>query len=271
MAQRRMVSKNIIDSAKFLKMPISSQALYFHLIIRADDDGVVEAYNVMRIIGATEDDLRVLISKEYVRILNEDLVSFILDWLEHNNIRADRKIDSIYQDLLVRVVPNAQILEKKPRSDSKKMISVLDGQHLDGPLTDNGLLRLGKDRLGKVNKDIKKKNENQDICPDKSIDKSTPEIELEKEIEIKKLKHIRHKYGEYSHVLLNDEDLEKLKTRFNDFENRIKRLDEYIEMSGKKYKNHYLTILKWAEKDKPSNNQSVTDLENEIKKIMGDN
>ena len=55
MAQRRMFSKRIIESAKFLKMPISCQALYFHLGMNADDDGIVEAFKVMRMTGSTED------------------------------------------------------------------------------------------------------------------------------------------------------------------------------------------------------------------------
>ena len=120
MAERRMFAKRIIESASFLKMPISSRELYFHLCLNADDDGVVEAYNVMNLVKATEDDLRVLMSKGYVQVLNPDLVTYISDWLEHNKIRADRKIDSIYKDLLLQILPNIQLLEKKERADRKK-------------------------------------------------------------------------------------------------------------------------------------------------------
>ncbi|WP_447405734.1 hypothetical protein [Clostridium perfringens] len=91
MAQRRMFSIKVIDSAKFLKMPSSSRLLYYDLGMRADDDGIVEAFNVLRMTGATEDDLRILVSKGYIRVLNEDLVTYIIDWKEHNKIRADRK------------------------------------------------------------------------------------------------------------------------------------------------------------------------------------
>ena len=68
MAQRRMFSNRITDSAKFLKMPLSSQALYFHLGLHADDDGVVEAFSVMRQTGAVEDDLRILVAKNFVNV-----------------------------------------------------------------------------------------------------------------------------------------------------------------------------------------------------------
>ena len=81
MAQRRMFSIKVIDSAKFLKMPSSSRLLYYDLGMRADDDGIVEAFNVLRMTGATEDDLRILVSKGYIRVLNEDLVTYIVDQL----------------------------------------------------------------------------------------------------------------------------------------------------------------------------------------------
>lgn len=67
-------------------------------------------------------------------------------------------------------------------------------------------------------------------------------------------KEIRHKYGFYKNVLLSDADLEKLKTEFPDWEQRIERLSEYIASTGKSYKNHLATIRVWARKDKPQNN-----------------
>lgn len=79
MAERRMFSRAIIGSARFLRMPPSSRLLYYDLGMAADDDGVVEAFSVMRTTGATEDDLRVLASKDFVTVLNEDLVTYIRD------------------------------------------------------------------------------------------------------------------------------------------------------------------------------------------------
>ena len=87
MAQRRMFSNRITNSARFIKMPLSSQALYFHLGLHADDDGVVEAFSIMRQTGAVEDDLRILVAKGFVSVLNDDLVTYITDWNENNKIR----------------------------------------------------------------------------------------------------------------------------------------------------------------------------------------
>lgn len=144
MAQRRMVSVKIIDSGKFIKMPVSTQALYFHLIARADDDGIVEAFNVMRMTGASEDDLKVLCAKEFVKVLNDDLVAFITDWHEHNLIRADRKIDSMYQHLLLQVVPEVELKEKKERADRRKLLSDDTGTSQGQPKDSIGEVRLGK-------------------------------------------------------------------------------------------------------------------------------
>lgn len=150
MAIRRMFSLRIANSARFLKMPISSQALYFHLGLHADDDGVVEAFNVLNNTGCTEDDLRVLAAKGFIKVLNEDLVSYITDWRENNYIRADRKMDSIYKDLLVSLNPEVDLLGKKERIDAKKKSMSDNGQTMDSLRTDNGqsMDGIGKDRIG---------------------------------------------------------------------------------------------------------------------------
>lgn len=103
MAERRMFAKAIIGSARFLTMPPSSRLLYYDLGMAADDDGVVEAFTVMRTTGAVEDDLRVLVSKGFVLVLNDELVSFIVDWSKNNQIRKDRYRPSIYTGLLVKM------------------------------------------------------------------------------------------------------------------------------------------------------------------------
>ncbi|WP_142963200.1 MULTISPECIES: phage replisome organizer N-terminal domain-containing protein [Bacteria] len=103
---------------------------------------------------------------------------------------------------------------------------------------------------------------------DKCPDKNPPEIELEleKDIEIekeikkepKKKNTTRHKYGEYKNVLLSDDQLEKLKSEFpNDWEQRIDRVSEYCESTGKTYKNYLATIRNWAKKDKTQPNQPI--------------
>lgn len=126
-------------------MPSETQALYFHLGLQADDDGIVEAYNVLRTLGVGEDSLKILVAKGFVQVLNEDLVSFILDWTEHNKIRPDRKVDSIYKNLLLQINPNVSLIESRERADVlKKRV----GQPMDNQWTADGQHRLGEDRIG---------------------------------------------------------------------------------------------------------------------------
>lgn len=153
MAQRRMFSQRIVESARFLKMPPSTQCLYFHLGIHADDDGVVEGYNVMKQTGSTEDDLKILAAKGLITVLNADLVTYINDWKENNRIRPDRKVDSIYRDLLIRMLPDIELQQSKARADTGKKTGIKaiegNGRPVDNQWTSNGPHRLGKDRLGK--------------------------------------------------------------------------------------------------------------------------
>lgn len=121
MAEKRMFARKIVESARFLKMPLSSQNLYFHLGMYADDDGIVEAYLVLNLTNSNEDDLRILFGKGFVEILNDDLVSYIVHWRDNNSLRADRKVDSIYQKLLLDMKPEVKLLERKTRSDVKKI------------------------------------------------------------------------------------------------------------------------------------------------------
>ncbi len=153
MATRRMISVNIINSARFIMMPQSTQALYFHLVARGDDDGVVEAFPVMRLVGATEDELKILVAKKFISILNDDLVAHITDWLEHNKIRSDRKVDSIYKNLLVEVLPDVALIEAKQRKDRPKdnQVSTV-GRPKDNQVSTNGQPRdgVGEVRLVEV-------------------------------------------------------------------------------------------------------------------------
>lgn len=148
MADRRMFSKRVIDSARFLKMPCSTQLLYFHLGLHADDDGIVEAYTIMNSTGCTEDDLKILVAKGFVYVLNEDLVSYITDWRENNKLRADRKTDSIYQDLLLQILPDVEILHPTQRADAKKAKKP-QPQHFPWPSNGQPVDGIGKDRIGK--------------------------------------------------------------------------------------------------------------------------
>lgn len=197
MAEKRMFSKKIIDTDWFMDMPASTQNLYFHLSMRADDDGFIASpKRIVKLVGASEDDYKLLIAKKFI-IVFDNGICVIKDWRINNYLRGDRYTETIYQE-------------------EKSQLT----------LGENGEYKLGiPDGIPLVATD----NTN-------SISISTNKV--------------KHKYGEYKNVLLTDEQYNKLKEKFpNDYEDRIKKLDEGIELKGYKYKNHLLTMIKWAEKD----------------------
>ena len=142
MAERRMFSKTIIDSDTFLDMPLSTQALYFHLSMRADDEGFVNnPKKIARMIGASEDDAKLLITKQFL-IPFESGVVVIRHWKIHNYIRGDRKHETQYLD-------ERSMLEVK--NNGMYDIATDTCQTHGSQLADNldTEVRLGKDSLDK--------------------------------------------------------------------------------------------------------------------------
>lgn len=138
MAERRMFAKAIIGSARFLRMPATSRLLYYDLGMEADDDGCVEAFAVMRKTGANDDDLRVLVSKGFVRVLNEDMVSLILDWRTNNYIQKDRYHPSIYAKLIDQPSTDTECIHDVSEMDTQVRL---------------GKVSLGEDSLGESGAD----------------------------------------------------------------------------------------------------------------------
>ena len=138
MAERRMLSKKIFQSRQFLMMPFEAQALYTHLILSSDDDGVVEAFPIVRMIGANEDSLGLLVIKKFILPLNDDMVYFVTDFEEQNKIRADRVQPSRYRDLLLEKT-NLVVDGKRVTSKTK---------YIDGQMTDKCQHSIGEYSIG---------------------------------------------------------------------------------------------------------------------------
>lgn len=218
MAERRMFAKTIIDSDAFLDMPLSTQALYFHLSMRADDDGFINnPKKIQRMVGCGDDDLKLLVAKNFI-IPFESGVVVIKHWKLHNYIQKDRYRETVY-------------LEEKSMLETKgnKAYTLLDTKCIHDVSNTDTQDRLGKERLGEFS-----------IVEDNISASDEPEPPK---------KPTKHKYGEYNNVLLTDEELEKLKDEYIDWNERIERLSSYVASTGKKYKSHYATIRNWARKD----------------------
>ena len=111
MAQKRMLSMNIIDTDMFIQMPISARLLYYDFCMRADDDGFIDSpTKIMKMIGCTEDDLKILIAKDYL-IPFKNKVCVIKHWLIHNTIRKDRYNPTIHLEERNQLFLNNKIYE----------------------------------------------------------------------------------------------------------------------------------------------------------------
>lgn len=136
MAERRMFSKTIIDSDQFLDMPLSTQALYFHLSMRADDDGFINSpKRIMRTIGASDDDMKLLIAKQFI-IPFESGVVVIKHWKIHNYIQKDRYKETMYTD------------EKNCLMVEKGGVYTLDTECIQNGYISDTQVRLGKYSIG---------------------------------------------------------------------------------------------------------------------------
>ena len=112
MAQKRMFSKDVINNDNFIEMPDSSQNLYFHLSLDADDDGFVANYkSIMRMLGKKEDDLKVLIAKQFI-IPFENGVLVIRHWKLNNYIQKDRYKETIYKEEKALLSDNSNTIYK---------------------------------------------------------------------------------------------------------------------------------------------------------------
>lgn len=150
MAERRMFTKKIIDSDAFLDMPLSTQALYFHLNMRADDDGFINnPKKICRMIGSSEDDLKLLITKRFVLAFDNGVI-VIKHWRMHNLIRKDRYCPTQYEEQkeLLEMKENGSYTERLETVPCIEENTVATNWQPSGNQVSTQV-RLGKDSLDK--------------------------------------------------------------------------------------------------------------------------
>ena len=150
MANKRMFTMKIVDSDAFLDMPLSAQCLYFHLNMRADDDGFIgNPKRIMKVVGAADDDLRLLIAKSFV-LTFENGVIVIKHWRMHNTLSKRRYHETQYSDekrnLLLKKNGSYSLTSGEPIDDSR-LVEMFDSS---GEQTENADLGLGLD----IDKDL---------------------------------------------------------------------------------------------------------------------
>ncbi|WP_295996616.1 hypothetical protein [uncultured Veillonella sp.] len=247
MAERRMMAKSIIKSDQFLEMPMSSQLLYFHLLLDADDDGFINApKSIMRVIGAKDDDMRVLQAKGYTIPFDSGVI-VIKHWRMHNSLRKDR-----YN-------PNPQLENERKQlilNDRKEYELVTTWQPTGNQLATNGYHSIGKDSIGKdsIGKDSIGKDSvysgECDISHSKNAHFKPPTLEEVKAYCIKRNNNIDAEY-------------------FIDFQ----EARGWVLSNGKKMKDWKATIRTWEKNNfnrKPVNKNSKQDALNDMRDLMSE-
>lgn len=147
MAERRMFSRGVVQSDSFLNMPLSSQALYFHLGLEADDDGFLgNVQKIVRMIGASKDDFSILMAKGFVIPLT-DGVCVIRHWKLNNFIRNDRYKQTIYveQKHMLSTAANGVYCLAAAADSGLHHLGIPDGNQMDT----NGQPSIGKVSIDK--------------------------------------------------------------------------------------------------------------------------
>ncbi|BDQ55885.1 hypothetical protein A01_02621 [Enterococcus faecalis] len=229
MAERRMFAKTIIDSDAFLDMPLSTQSLYFHLSMRADDDGFINnPKKIQRMVGCGDDDLKLLMAKRFILVFDSGVI-VIKHWKIHNYIRNDRYKPTLYQE------EKAELAEKNSKAYTFKTEVIESENHLGIP-DDNRMgyqmdtqVRLGKDRLVKD----KKKN---------SVEPSSTMSELFEKVWKTYPKKTNKKKAreQFLKKFKTEEDLESFKKGYKDYLAYIKLNDWY----------HPQELFRWIRDDR---------------------
>ena len=218
MAERRMFAKTIIDSDAFIDMPLSTQALYFHLSMRADDDGFINnPKKIQRMIGASDDDLKVLVMKRFIIPFDSGIV-VIKHWKIHNYIQKDRYKPTVY-------------------TEEKAMITGKDNGAYTECIQDVSKVET-QVSIGKYSS-VKDSIVEGSVADDPAT--ATDEDQLKK---------IGGKLGK-GVVYLTDRQFESLLDRLgmDAFNRYVDRLATFIIEKGAHIKNHYEMILKWYNED----------------------
>lgn len=155
---RRMISSKVVDTDNFLDLPATSQNLYFHLLMHADDDGFLgNPKTITRSIGAHQDDLKLLIEKGYLFVFEDGAIA-IKDWFIHNYIPKDRYHETVYKEdkkkLEVTETQQYRLVTRKPIVQDTESKQVVDNMDTSCIQDDNKVyteVKLSKDKLSKDN------------------------------------------------------------------------------------------------------------------------
>ena len=251
MADRRMFHKNVVESDAFLDMPTSAQALYFHIGMYADDDGFVNGpRRIARLIGASNEDLQLLIDNRFLLAFANGVV-VIKHWRMANSLKNDRAKMPQYPELAAGIY----IKENRSYTDhpAEGAVSLLEHklQYMESRRNPNGIPSEGKgaERNRKEGNRAEAEADGFQAGGDYSTELSTPE-DIAAAAADRKLKIFRGELGK-GVVFLSDAQIADLleKLDLDLFDYYVDKVASFIIRNDAKVKNHYETILKWWRED----------------------
>lgn len=275
MAERRMFAKTIIDSDAFLTMPASSQNLYFHLGMRADDDGVVNnPRTIMRLVGAHEDDMNILISKKFVIVLQDSLI-VIKHWKINNYIRSDRYVQSKYKEEI-----SCLSLDENNAYSVNNNQATTTCQPAGIPTVSTGKISIGKDSIVLKENIIKEKNQpfspkipqelqelfdywnSKSIVVHRTINEKMVQL-LKKALDLYGQAQIKQAIENYSIVLNDSTYYFKTRWTIGDFVKQTNALPDFLTEGIK-----WINYQEYLKKSKKAREQDKYEIENSNKTAM---
>lgn len=278
MAERRMFAKTIIDSDAFLNMPSSSQNLYFHLGMRADDDGVVNnPRTIMRMIGASNDDMNLLISKKFVIVLEETII-IIKHWRINNYIQKDRYVPSKYKELIDNLSLDENNAYTAKNEQCIQGVSKTDTECIQG--VSAGKVSIGKDSVVLKENIIKEKNQpfspkipqelqelfdfwnSKGIVVHRTINEKMVQL-LKKALDLYGQAQIKQAIENYSIVLSDSTYYFKTRWTIGDFVKQTNALPDFLPEGIK-----WINYQEYLKKSKKVREQDKYEIENSKKPAM---
>lgn len=271
-AERRMFHSSVVESDGFLDLPVSSQALYFHLGMHADDDGFINGpKQVARSVGCSLTDLQTLVESKF--LLQFDDVVVIRHWLVANNLRNDRKKVLQYPEVSKKIFVDIDKTYSQKRQKGTKSLWTIrenllksrlsgvpeclkidgqltrNGQTTDRQLTDkclpNGTKRNGKER------NLTECNGTERSGMEAGIPDGEAPEDLAAAHSDRELKYMKGNLGKGVVLLSEDQIASLLDTLGLDaFDHYVEKLAGYILKHNAQVKNHYATIMKWWQEDR---------------------
>ena len=222
-----MFAKQIVDSDAFLDMPLSAQALYFHLAMRADDDGFINnPKKIQRMVGASDDDCKLLIMKRFVLIFESGVI-VIKHWKIHNYIQKDRYKETLY------IQEKNQLAVKDNKAYTEACIQDVSNSETQV-------------RLGKLSLDKLRDSGDEERKGVQGEGKPNPAERTAQAVETVENSN-RLLLGSHKNVELSQKELARLKLMYpTQWERMIDDLSAFFSTTGKTYDRHFDIITGWA-------------------------